>query len=65
MLSAGVPPVSPMPVEGGGSWVWVLVAIGVVVGMLALLWLARLWGRHGRVDQEEPEVPAFQERKAA
>lgn len=55
-----------MPVEGGGYWVWVLVAIGVVVGMLALLWLARLWGRHdGRVDEEAPEVPSFQERKAA
>jgi hypothetical protein len=65
MLSAGVPPISPMPVEGDGSWVWVLVAIGVVVGALALLWLARLWGHHGRVDESEPEVPSFQERKAA
>jgi hypothetical protein len=65
MLSAGVPPISPMPVGGDGSWVWVLVAIGVVVGALALLWLARLWGHHGRVDESEPEVPSFQERKAA
>jgi hypothetical protein len=56
MLSAGLPPIGPMPVEGGGSWVWVLVAIGVVVGMLELLWLARLWERHGRVDEEAPEA---------
>jgi hypothetical protein len=54
-----------MPVEGDGSWVWVLVAIGVVVGALALLWLARLWGHQGRVDETAPEVPSFQERKAA
>ena len=65
MLNAGLPPISPMPVEGGGSWVWVLVAMGVFVGMLALLWLARLWGHHRRVDEEAPEVPSFQERKAA
>ena len=52
MLGAGVPPISPLPVEGDGSWVWVLVAIGVVVGALALLWLARLWGHHGRIEAE-------------
>lgn len=68
MLSAGVPPVSPMPVEGDGSWIWILVAVGAVVAMLALYWLAGLSERSGRVDQEEsevPEVPSFQERKAA
>ncbi|HJS27380.1 MAG TPA: hypothetical protein VJ913_09685 [Actinomycetota bacterium] len=54
-----------MPVEGAGSWVWILAAVAVVLGALALLWLARLWGRYGRVEEEEPEVPSFQERKAA
>ena len=65
MLGAGVPPISPLPVGGDGSLVWILVAIGVVAGALALLWLTRLWGHHRRVEEEEPEVPSFQERKAA
>jgi hypothetical protein len=53
----------PDACQGGGSWVRVLVAMvwswgaGTVVVGTPL-------GRHGRVD-EAPEVPSFQERKAA
>ena len=65
MLSAGVPPTSPMPVEGGGSWVWVLVAIGMVVGCWHCCGWHASGGHDGRVDEEAPEVPSFQERKAA
>jgi hypothetical protein len=67
MLSA-VGPISPMPSEGGGSWVWILVAAGVVLGTLALTWLAGLWGNRRRDIKEEEveqEQPSHREQKAA
>lgn len=64
MLGAGVP-ISPMPSEGGGSWVWALVAVGVVLGFLALTWWAKLWGRASSATEEEPKVPSFEAKKAA
>jgi hypothetical protein len=64
MLGAGFP-VSPVPSEGGGSWVWALVAVGVVLAFLALTWLARLWGRASSATEEEPKVPSSEAMKAA
>jgi hypothetical protein len=67
MLSA-VGPISPVPSEGGGSWVWILVAVGVVLGTLALTWLAGLWGNHRRDTKEEEveqELPSHREQRAA
>lgn len=65
MLSA-IGPISPVPSEGDGSWVWALVAVGVVLGVLALTWwLARLWGRPSSAPNEEPELPSYRDKKAA
>jgi hypothetical protein len=64
MLGAGVP-MSPVPSEGGGSWIWTLVAVAVVLAFLALTWLARLWGRASSATEEEPKVPSFEAKKAA
>jgi hypothetical protein len=67
MLSA-IGPISPAPSEAGGSWVWILVAVGVVLGTLALTWLAGLWGNRRRDTKEvevEQELPSHQEQKAA
>jgi hypothetical protein len=69
MFGAGVPPVSPIPFEGDGSWVWALVAIGVVLGALAITWWARLWGRNGDATgdatREQTEVAPHEGKKAA
>jgi hypothetical protein len=44
-MLAGPGIIAPAVSEGGGSWVWALLAIGVVLGALAIMWIARLWGR--------------------
>jgi hypothetical protein len=64
MLGAGVP-MSPVPSEGGGSWVWALVAVAVVFAFLALTWWARLWGRASSATEEEPSVSSFEAKDAA
>jgi hypothetical protein len=56
---------SPVPSEGGGWWIWTLVAVAVVLAFLALTWLARLWGRASSATEEEPEVPSSEAKKAA
>ena len=55
-MLTGIGPISAMPTEGGGSWVWALAAIGVVVVFLALTWFVRLWGSRGATVDEEPTV---------
>jgi hypothetical protein len=65
MLGAGVPPVSPIPLAGDGSWVWALVAIGVVLGALAMTWWARLWGRDSHAASEQTDVASDDMKKAA
>lgn len=65
MLGAGVPPVSPIPSAGDGSWVWALVAIGLVLGALALTWWARLWGRDSHATTEQTDVASDEMKKAA
>lgn len=64
MFGAGVPPVSPIPFEGDGSWVWALVAIAVVLGALAATWWARLWGRASDASRDHSEA-TDESRKAA
>lgn len=65
MFGAGVPPVSPIPSVGDGSWVWALVVIAVVLGALAATWWARLWGRASDASRDHPEVASDERRKAA
>ena len=57
-MLTGIGPISPMPTEGDGSWIWALVGLGVVVVFLALTWFVRLWGRNSETTDEEPHVPA-------
>jgi hypothetical protein len=64
-MLTGIGPISAMPTEGGGSWVWALAAIGVVVVFLALTWFARLWGLTSATSDEEPDVPAHVQKAAS
>lgn len=64
MLST-VGPISPVLSEGGGSWVWAVVAVGMVLAFLALTWLAGLWGRRSRGTQETRGMSSHHEKKAA
>lgn len=63
-MLTGIGPISPMPTEGDGSWVWALVAFGVVLVFLALTWFVRLWGRSSATSDEEPDVPERVEKAA-
>lgn len=64
MLGAGIP-ISPGPSEGGGWWVRILDAVGLVLALLGLTWWARLWGSAPSATQEEPKVPSSEVKKAA
>jgi hypothetical protein len=37
-------------------WIWGVVAIAFVVLVVALTWVATLWGRYTRPEGGEPEV---------
>jgi len=45
--------------------VWALVAIGVVLGALAMTWWARLWGRDSHAASEQTDVASDDMKKAA
>jgi heme exporter protein D len=55
-------PASPTP-SSGGSWLWALAAIAFVLVVLALTWLASLWGRRAVHDERQRE--AVREQRAA
>lgn len=58
MLSA-IGPIGPVPSGGSGSWVWALLAVGVVLAFLALTWFVGLWGSSSRGG--ETELPSYLE----
>lgn len=53
MLAIGIP-VSPSPTTGDGSWVWLVVAVVLVFAVLAVTWIAGLWGR--AAQPQEPQT---------
>ena len=65
MLGAGFPPVSPIPSDGDGSWVWAVVALALILGALAVSWWARLLSRNSHVSRLQTDVASDEMKKAA
>ncbi len=66
MIGAGI--LAPVPSAEAVSWVWQLVAIGLVLAVLAVTWWAHLWGRAAEVMRGEAKTHSLTtrtDRKAA
>jgi hypothetical protein len=60
MLSA-IGPIGPVSSGGGGSWVWALVAVGVVVAFLVVTWFVGLWGSSSGTGEGSSESSSYLE----
>jgi hypothetical protein len=54
-MLAGAGTIGPMEIGDDVMWIWGVVAIAFVVLVLALTWVATLWGRYTRPEDDDRE----------